>query len=255
VCLALAAFAATLALRALRKQREAEELHARALAERADDLESFAKRVAHDLLSPLSALSFCLQAFKRSADTDAKLADALRRARACVGRAQTMVDGIFEFARSGAHATSSGRADVRQIVEQVLEEARELETGTELVLEPFESQAVACSSGVLMSILANVVRNAVKYMSDSETKRITVRVEDLGASTRIEVEDTGPGVPEGMESSIFEPYVRAPGVTQAGLGLGLATVKRLCEAHGGAVGVRRGGGGGAVFWVTLPRAE
>jgi signal transduction histidine kinase len=46
--------------------------------------------------------------------------------------------------------------------------------------------------------------------------------------------------------------VRAEGVTQPGLGLGLATVKRFCEAHGGEVGVR-GTAGGSAFWFTLPK--
>jgi len=70
---------------------------------------------------------------------------------------------------------------------------------------------------------------------------------------RVEVEDTGPGLPPGIEHSIFEPYVRAPGVTQPGLGLGLATVKRFADSHGGAVGVLRAEAG-TVFWFELPRA-
>ena len=53
---------------------------------------------------------------------------------------------------------------------------------------------------------------------------------------------------------IFEPYVRGEGVTVPGLGLGLATVKRLVVAHGGAVGVESGPGEGACFWVELPLA-
>jgi signal transduction histidine kinase len=252
-CLALAVAAALMALRALRKSREVEAKNARDLGERADELENFAKRVAHDLLSPLSALTYCLHAFKRVAETDPTLTDALRRARACVARAQTMVDGIFEFARAGAHPGSAGRADLRQAVEQVSEEVRGLETGTEVVIEPFDGAEVACSPGVLLSIVANLVRNAVKYMSDSAMKRVTVRVARIDGAVRVEVEDTGPGVPEGMELRIFDPYVRADGVTQAGIGLGLATVKRLCEAHGGTVGVRSTLGRGSTFWFTLPR--
>jgi signal transduction histidine kinase len=252
-CLALAVAAAGLALRALRRNREIEEKNARDLGERADELENFAKRVAHDLLSPLSALTYCLHAFKRVAEGDPTLTDALRRARSCVARAQTMVDGIFEFARAGAHPGSGGRADVRQAIDQVSEEVRGLETETDVVIEPFDGGEVACSPGVLLSILANLVRNAVKYMSDSAMKRVTVRVARVEGSMRVEVEDTGPGVPAGMEERIFDPYVRADGVTQAGIGLGLATVKRLCEAHGGTVGVRSTLGRGSVFWFTLPR--
>jgi len=252
-CLALSVTAAAVALRALRKQREAEDRNARNLTGRANELENFAKRVAHDLLSPLSALTYCLHAFKRAGEADPPLADALRRARACVARAQTMVDGIFEFARAESRHLGTGRADLRQAVDQVAEEIQGLETVTEMVIEPFEGELVACSQGVLLSILANLVRNAVKYMSDSAMKRVTIRVVPMETSLRVEVEDTGPGVPEGMEERIFDPYVRAEGVTQAGIGLGLATVKRLCEAHGGTVGVQSSLGRGSVFWFTLPR--
>jgi signal transduction histidine kinase len=252
ICIALSMMAAGLALRALRRRAEVEESNVRFLAERADELEIFAKRVAHDLLSPLSSLSFSLQAFKRAAEVDPKLAQALARARGCISRAQSMVDGIFEFARSGASAVQGGRADVRDIVQSVTEEVRGSATDADLVVEDFEDWTVACSPGVLMSVLANLVRNAVKFTSDSSLKQITMRVRRDGDNVQVEVEDTGPGVPDGMEEAIFRPYVRGDGVTQSGLGLGLATVKRLCEAHQGSVGVRSSIGRGAVFWFTLP---
>ncbi|MEO8876255.1 MAG: ATP-binding protein, partial [Polyangiaceae bacterium] len=58
-----------------------------------------------------------------------------------------------------------------------------------------------------------------------------------------------------LREAIFEPYVRAEGATQPGLGLGLATVKRLCLAHGGEVGVRSTLGRGSTFWFTLPKGS
>jgi signal transduction histidine kinase len=111
---------------------------------------------------------------------------------------------------------------------------------------------VACCPGVLSTILSNLLGNAAKYTRGSPVRRITVRALRIGGMTRIEVEDTGPGVPPDLEASIFEPYVRAPSATQPGLGLGLATVKRLVDGHGGAVGVRRAAQGGAIFYLELP---
>jgi signal transduction histidine kinase len=108
---------------------------------------------------------------------------------------------------------------------------------------------------VLTNIVSNLAQNAVKYMADSELKRITVRAIDRGELVRVEMEDTGPGLPAGLEAKVFEPYVRAEGLTQPGLGLGLATVKRLCEAHGGNVGVRSTRGAGSVFWFELPKGK
>ncbi len=230
--------------------------HGDLVERRAAELEQFGKRVAHDLLSPLSALTYCLGAFKRASEDDPKLVDALGRARACVARARAMVDGIFEFSLAGGNPARGESADVRDVIDQVKEEisSADAKDRPDIVVEPFDQVDVACSRGVLTSILANLMRNANKYMSDSAVKRISLRAIDRGDGVRVEVEDTGPGIPAGLEAAIFEPYVRAEGVTQPGLGLGLATVKRLCEAHGGNAGVDTKVGQGAIFWFTLPKA-
>ena len=231
--------------------------HAKLVEDRARELEVFGSRVAHDLLSPLSSLTFCLSAFKSAAAGDQKLEDATRRARQCVVRARTLVDGLFEFARAGGAPAPDGRADVGEVVRQAVEEARSTDGAEDVEIDvaPMPAWTVRSTGGVLASIVGNLLRNAMKYSQDSPTRRVSIRGERQAERVVIEVEDTGPGIPEGFERSIFQPYVRAPGVTQPGLGLGLATVKRLCEAHGGEVGVRRAATGGSVFWFTMPLAQ
>ena len=71
---------------------------------------------------------------------------------------------------------------------------------------------------------------------------------------RLEVEDDGPGLPAVLGAQIFQPYVRGPGTGKPGIGLGLATVKKITEAHGGRVDVRSGPGLGCRFGVELPWA-
>jgi signal transduction histidine kinase len=88
-------------------------------------------------------------------------------------------------------------------------------------------------------------------MSDAVERQVSVRISESGARWRLEVQDTGPGIPPGQEQRIFEPHVqldRVPG----GIGLGLATVDRLVKAHGGTLGVVSPPGSGALFWVELP---
>ena len=111
-----------------------------------------------------------------------------------------------------------------------------------------------CSRGVLTSILGNLVHNAIKFTRELPVRLISIRVLESGGDVHFEVEDTGPGIPHGLEEAIFQPYVRGEGTTQPGLGLGLATVRHFCEAHGGRVGVRPADGRGSVFFFTLPRA-
>ena len=107
-----------------------------------------------------------------------------------------------------------------------------------------------------MSVFGNVLGNAVKYIgaAPAGARHVHVRVIEENGQVRVEVEDTGPGIAPDAQDAIFEPYVRGPNTTQPGLGLGLATVKRIVEAHGGAVGVRSIVGKGSCFWFELPRA-
>ena len=101
------------------------------------------------------------------------------------------------------------------------------------------------------------MRNSLKYMGESGVRRVHVSVRARRTSVVFEVEDSGPGIPEELGDRIFEPYVRGKetAAKKSGIGLGLATVKRLVVSHGGTVGVGKSPLGGALFWFELPRAE
>jgi signal transduction histidine kinase len=242
---------------ALRTHDRLQIEHQRLIERRASELEMFGVRVAHDLLSPLSSLTYCLTAFKKASREDEALARATDRARICVERARELVDGIFDFARSGGAPNFDARASVVEAVEQIVADVRAEAPSERVEIEvgPLPSCSVTCPRGVLASLLANLVRNAVKFMSDAVVRKVAIRVEERADDVRFEIEDTGSGIDASLVRSIFEPYSRGEGVTQPGLGLGLATVKRFCTAYGGTVGVRTEVGRGSVFSFTLPKAK
>jgi signal transduction histidine kinase len=66
--------------------------------------------------------------------------------------------------------------------------------------------------------------------------------------------DTGPGVPEAVRTSIFEPYWRSPNATYKGTGLGLAISRGIVEGHGGRIWIESTPGHGAAFLFTIPAA-
>jgi signal transduction histidine kinase len=257
-CVLLSLGAAVVALRAVRRQRDLEEAHERMLEERAHELDMFAKRVAHDLLNPLSALSFTLSSVRRAAERGEPVGPHVARADACLKRARRMVDGALDFARSGVQPTRHASADLREAVNGAVDEARSHEeVAAEVVVEPFTDVAVACDAGMLSSVLSNLVQNALKYMEGRDERRVTIRSlpADEGRRARVEVEDTGPGLPEGFEKRVWDAYVRAPDSGRPGLGLGLATVRRFVDSHGGRVGVESRPGKGCTFWFELPVAS
>jgi signal transduction histidine kinase len=248
--LVLAVVLALLALRTIARQ---ESLQRR----RSDELEGFAGRVAHDLLNPLAAAGLSIDAAIVTSEP-ARRTVALGRARRSLARAQGLIDDLLAFARAGAPPCAGSATTVDEVIEGVLEEQRApaAARGITLAAElPAARVGVRCTAGVLNSILSNLVRNAVKYMGERPVRRVSVRALGEGDRIRFEVEDTGPGLPPDLGDRIFDPYVRGVGNAERGLGLGLATVRRLVQGHGGRWGVRSLPGTGSTFWFELPAAS
>ena len=253
----LAAIAAWLAVRAVRQVLQLQEENRQLMERKAAELEQFAGRVAHDVLSPLSGVSLALSLAEKTGGPASH--SAISRGRSSLTRVRSVVDALLAFARAGAMPDPGIHASVPEVFAGLEEELRPpaAAENVDLAIEPPPDVAVACSPGVLAILLTNLVRNSLKYMGEATLRRVHVSVRPRRASVVFEVEDSGPGVPEDLGDRIFEPYVRGKetAAKKSGIGLGLATVKRLVLAHGGQVGVRRSSSGGALFWFELPRAE
>jgi signal transduction histidine kinase len=256
VCCLLAVLVARMLHRQAGIRRALFDSHTRSLEERAAELEQFAGRVAHDIRNPLSAARMAAElAVRKNPDEAAR--DSIQRIIRSLSRADAITTALLDFARSGARPDPGARTELRTVIADVVGGfAAEAErAGIELRSEPIPPVLVACSTGVYLSLLGNLVRNAIKYMGDGATRRITIRLMEEGAFVRTEVSDTGPGIPSETLPSLFEPYFRGQhGGGPEGLGLGLATVKKLAEGHGGRVGVTSERGKGSTFWFELQRA-
>jgi signal transduction histidine kinase len=223
---------------------------------RANELDVLAQRVAHDLVSPLAAASLSLRSVEQ-AHSDPETRHAVDRIKRALERSGQMVQAIYAFSCSGAAPAHGAATPLRSTFVLAAEEAlgREDPPCPVIDVETPDEIEVAMDSGLLGVVARNLLSNALKFSRDAPVRKVTVRWSANAQRVRVEVEDTGPGVPAGLEQTIFEPYRRAPGVTQPGLGLGLATVRRLVQAHRGEVGVGRARSGGAIFWFELPRAS
>jgi two-component sensor histidine kinase len=175
------------------------------------------------------------------------------RGSAATRRTKQIVEALLEFARSGAPRSQDRSCNVAEVFHGLQSEFSKAaeEAGIALTLDG-PAIYVACDTGVLTSILSNLVRNALKYMGPSQERRVEVRAIGETSTVLFEVHDTGPGIPSSLKERMFEPYVRGDD-SGSGLGLGLATVKRLVEGHGGAVGVVSRPAHGSLFWCRLPR--
>jgi signal transduction histidine kinase len=247
-----------LGLAARRQHVELVEASRRAAELRARELEMFAGRVAHDLRAPLSVIEMKATLGQRTDKIEASK-EALDRIRRQGRRMADIIDALLAFAQAGARPEPGHCVNIAEVVEDVSSDSQSIasQAGIEFVIEPIPKATAACSRSVLGIILSNLVHNAAKYIGEGRegSRRITIRVQDLhDGALRFEVEDTGPGLLPGTEGIVFEPFVRASASKTGGIGLGLATVKRLVEAHGGRVGVISDPGSGCRFWFELPGA-
>lgn len=124
--------------------------------------------------------------------------------------------------------------------------------GHNLIRLPAPGLSVRADSTRLKQILMNLIGNAVKFTP--EGGKIELAAIKVGDLVRIEVRDSGPGIPPEEQKRIFEAFYRLTQNAKAaeGSGLGLAITQRLVELHGGQLGLDSQPGAGSCFYFTLP---
>jgi signal transduction histidine kinase len=249
---AIAVLAVVIAYRASRRHDQLLNEHNALLSARVTELDRFAGRVAHDVLSPLGTIGSALALLGQSCDERSR--PYIDRSGRALRRVQQLVQALLAFARSGARPDPSVRCSLDAVLPAIVADSLEPteKNGIDVDVDTSGPLVVPCSLGVVTSIVQNLVRNAAKYMGERPTKRIAVRAHQIGGVARLEVQDTGPGIPAAVQATIFDPFVRGLHHDIDGSGLGLATVKRLVDAHGGTAGVQSSPGAGSLFWVELP---
>ena len=233
----------------------------RKVAERTKELEqaNFAKTrflavASHDLRQPLHALGMFIGQLSTPRDA-ASLKRIVERAEASVAAMNELFDALLDISRIDTQqvAPSVGPFPVQRILDRLAAtySGQAVRKGLSLRL-PATSAWISSDAVLLERILGNLVSNAVRY-----TRRggVVVLCRRRGEALRIEVVDSGPGIPADRLQSIFSEFVRlepASDEEKQGLGLGLAIVERLARLLGHAIEVHSIVGRGSRFSVTVP---
>lgn len=226
-------------------------------AERANASRSrFVAAASHDLLQPLSAAKLFI-----SSVGEEGLAPGAREALDKAQNALLSVEGILgalldiSKLESGRAAVSVGPVPLDRLLAQLNDEFGALAAakGLRLVVVP-SRVTVQSDPAYLRRILQNLIGNAVRYTAQG---RVLVGVRRRGGMARIEVRDTGPGIPEEEQDNIFKEFHRlnARASASEGMGLGLAIVERACALLGHPLGLTSEIGRGTCFMVQVPLAE
>jgi signal transduction histidine kinase/FixJ family two-component response regulator len=251
-------------------QRDQEELARRvdhATASLAQEKESairanvaksrFLAAASHDLRQPMHALGLFVAALKDRA-RDAETRELVEHIEASSQAMEALLNSLLDISRLEAGAIEPRLESFR--VARLLHSLRRQfsmtarERGIELVV--VESRLAIHSDPLLLErILSNLVSNALRY---TERGRVLVGCRPRGAEVRIEVWDTGRGIPESQLDAVFEEFVQLHNPERdrdKGLGLGLAIVARLVKLLGHTLDFRSREGHGSMFAVCVPLAS
>jgi Na+/proline symporter/signal transduction histidine kinase len=216
----------------------------------------FLAAASHDILQPLNAARLYSSALNEAAgagnvDEQTNLA---RNVDASLEAVEEILSALLDISRLDAGATKPEIADcaVGEILAQLEIEFAPMARAKGLKLTFVASSLnVRSDRRLLRRLLRNLVSNAIKYTPQG---KVLVGCRRRGAALRIEVWDTGMGIPLAKQKTVFEEFQRlAPGAKAArGLGLGLSIVERLGRVLGHEVALRSKSGAGSLFSVTAP---
>jgi PAS domain S-box-containing protein len=249
-------------------QRENEERRERLLAQERETVvklqaldqlkDNVISHVSHELRSPLTSILGYTQLL-----TDEDLSEEqqgfVKTIARNANRLQRVIDDLLFLSRADVEKVELPHepVDLGGLVRDGLEAVKPFADSSQLTVESSIQDGVVVQgdAGRLGQVVDNLLSNAVKYTPAGGTVR--VRLAGYGPRALLEVEDTGIGVPTAERGRLFERFFRASTATEraiAGTGLGLSITKTIVEAHGGEIGVDKGGDGrGTRFTVTLPQ--
>jgi two-component system NtrC family sensor kinase len=242
----------------------AEERAARQLAEtraalveelewRNRELEAFSGSVSHDLRGPLQIISSFAETIldEDEEPLGEQMRHRVQRIHAAAERMADLVESLLILARASRGDLRRQEFDMSETARQVAAEVETREPGRKAEFVIHEGMTAYADEGLVRVILENLINNAFKF-----TGRVEQPVIEVGSAPRgFFVRDNGAGFPAGKAGELFRPFARLHSADDfPGTGIGLTTVHRAVERHGGEIWAAGEDGRGATFWFTLPPA-
>lgn len=219
------------------------------------ELEAFAAAVSHDLRGPLLTLQGFTQVLSKELGGSAspKALQYLGRVGIALKNMNALVDGLLALSRATGSRLNLEDVDVSAIAAQVVVDLQSKEPGhqPEVLVQP--GIAVFADTRLMTAMLVNLVGNAWKFTSGTGNARISLSLlAQTAEETVFCIADNGPGFDMEAAKNLFSPFERLHGSQFPGTGIGLATVRRIVNRHGGRIWVDAMPQRGATFCVALP---
>lgn len=221
----------------------------------------FMATMSHEIRTPLNAIVGFAGLLRRRRDLDDEAQRYLGHISAAGDALLDLVNDILDFSNLDAGQMALDpqafmlEPYIREVVDRLSDDAAAKGLAVTLQISPRTPARVTADRDRLGQVLLNLTGNALKF---TDLGAIDIRVDYDGGRLRIEVADTGPGIPLDRQNQLFRRFSQIKGAIggdPGGAGLGLAISKGLVELMGGEIGLTSAEGAGATFWFTIVAPE
>lgn len=243
----------SLFFRDITREREAEE----SLRRSNEDLEQFAYVASHDLQEPLRSVKIYSQLLIRryAGRLDAEADQFLARIIDGSERMEKLIRGLLSFAGLSTAETPLEEIELSQLVQEALANLAEAIAETNPQIEVAKMPALHVRPAQLVQVFQNLLSNSLKYRRPDCRLVIKVSATRHGNEWIFSVSDNGLGIAKDFQGKVFNLFARFHPRNVSGTGIGLASVRRIVEHHGGRVWLSSDLGAGSTFFFTLPVAS
>lgn len=219
------------------------------------ELESFSYSMSHDLRTPLrSIMSFSQILFGNYHEQlDAAGRGYLKRVLAAAQRMSDLIDDLVRLAQVSRHELQIRGVDLSGLAQRVIDQLHSADPGRSVAVEIASGLRARCDRRMARVVLDNLLGNAWKFTAAAPAAHIEFGMHRQNGENVFFVSDNGAGFDPTYAAKLFVPFERLHGPGKfAGTGIGLATVRRIIERHGGRVWAEGQISRGATFYFSLP---
>jgi len=218
------------------------------------ELEAFARRVSHDLKSPLNGVIGFADLLKHSyadvLDDDAKeYIDWILKS---AGNMTQLIEDLLQFSRSARAEIIPVDINLSYIASEIIKDLCISIYHAKYKIKIQADIIVSADPKLMRVALNNLLGNALKYSQNAAEPEVTVGMKVVNGKKIVYIRDNGAGFDMTKAQNLFQPFVRLHTASEfQGTGVGLSTVKRILERHGGSIWYESSPGNGATFYFSL----
>lgn len=238
----------------LRRANKELEVSTRTINSYAEQMENFASIAAHDIKEPIQAIKSLMDVVSKdyASQLGADGTELVGMARESSERLLQLTDGLMAYSKIGRVNTESSAVDLVRLLNGIASVNSAVIRETGATLEYGSLPVITTQITPLMTVLQNLISNAIKYRAADRLPVVTIQVSDEGAFWKFAIVDNGMGIEEAYQDGIFQVFKRLHTRDDiTGNGLGLAMCKKAVDILGGEIWCESVKGTGSTFFFTV----